>query len=155
VVHAKYALRIERELRAPPERIYAAFGRSELLREWWCPPAFAMEHAIVDFKVGGHYEIHVRSMDGAMRITIRGEFLELTPQVFLRFTHSFVAPKDSPLAAFDGHAIVSVELSRSAKGTRLVLTEEGIPTESVKEVLERGWPALLEQLGASSRSTNH
>ena len=105
----------------------------------------------MDFEVGGRYEIHVRSRDGATSITIHGAFLELTPHALLRFTHSFVAPESSPLAAFHGtHAIVTVELSRSASGTRLVLTEEGIPSESVKELIERGWPTLLEQLGASA-----
>jgi uncharacterized protein YndB with AHSA1/START domain len=58
------AVRLQRTIPAPPERVYRAWLDPELLRRWLAPSSWEVTDVEVDERVGGHYRIWQRSPDG-------------------------------------------------------------------------------------------
>jgi uncharacterized protein YndB with AHSA1/START domain len=69
-----------------------------------------------------------------------GKFLELRSNEFLKYTDSF----DDP--ALPGDMITSVWITKTAFGTDLKVTQEGIPEMIPAEMCYLGWQESLEKL---------
>lgn len=55
---------LTRTFSAPRDRVYAAFTKPELLREWWGPEDFSVADTRIDPRPGGRYRIVLRAPDG-------------------------------------------------------------------------------------------
>ena len=131
---APRVVRIERVLRATPERVYAACTNAELLARWMSPVGHAI--ADVDPRPGGR--LHVTMIGDDRRIEHVGEFREVAPGRRLVFT--WTSPYTGPEPS-----IVTIEIEPVANGTHLRLTHESLPAEGV-ESHGGGWALMLDRL---------
>jgi uncharacterized protein YndB with AHSA1/START domain len=137
------ALQAQIELKAPPERVYAAWTRPELLQKWFGPRengSLQVDH--FDCSVGGSYDMLLTFADGD-RIQLVGKYLELDPPRKIVFTWQWT---DS--ATTSNETLVTVELIPSQSGTHLTLTHERFISAEVRDDHGPGWESLLSRLAS-------
>ena len=71
---------------------------------------------------------------------IGGNFLEITPNEFMKYTDKFENPN------MPGEMITTVWLKKVLVGTELKVTQEGIPAMIPAEMCYLGWQESLEKL---------
>jgi uncharacterized protein YndB with AHSA1/START domain len=128
-------LRIDRILRASPDRVFAAWTDPTSLAAWMSPVGHA--EVAADVRVGGSFTVAM--VGDGRRIEHTGEYLEIDPPRRLRF--SWRSPYTGPEAG-----VVTVEIAPVPEGTRLVLTHERLPAEAV-DGHASGWGTMVERLG--------
>jgi len=91
-------LSITRLINAPCERLYAAWTRPELLRQWFVPRPWETARAELDVRPGGSNLVVMRSPEG-QEFPHRGVYLEVVPNERLVITSVFKeawVPADPP-----------------------------------------------------------
>ncbi len=76
---------IKRHFNAPPERVFAAFTKKDLMQAWYGPENMTAPRCEVDARVGGKYRVELHSPSGAVHI-VTGEFKEIRPPERLVYT---------------------------------------------------------------------
>src|SRR6476659_8272634 len=56
--------RTHRVLPYPPQLVFEAFARPELLARWWGPNGFTNTFEVFEFKPGGHWKFVMHGPDG-------------------------------------------------------------------------------------------
>ena len=64
-VTAEQTLKITRRIKAPRERVFAAFTNADSIRQWFGPGPVKVVECTADFRVGGSYRIKARSPEAA------------------------------------------------------------------------------------------
>jgi uncharacterized protein YndB with AHSA1/START domain len=75
-------LRLSRELHARRETVFRAWSSAEHVKRWFCPVDFSVPEALVELRVGGPFELCMRSPAGEEH-WIRGRFVEVDPHTRL------------------------------------------------------------------------
>ena len=134
-------LEIKRLIKAPRERVYAAWTDPAQLRQWFGPENVQTRDLIADACVGGKFRWDlVNSEDEKM--TIRGEYRELQPDKKIVFTWQWEDDED-----WENHvSFVTVELDDAGGGTELRLIHEQLPNEESRDGHTRGWNSALDKL---------
>ena len=134
------ALRIERSLSHPREKVFAAWTDPAQVSRWFAPSDdFTVVVDRLNPNVNGDYRIEMRHSDGSVHI-VGGRYLEVTPPSRLRFTWAW---ENNPAK---GDTIVTVELTSKGAGTELVLTHERFPSEESRDKHQHGWTGCLDRL---------
>ena len=130
------SVRIERVLKAPIEKVFAAWTNPEMLRRWMSPPGTFVGEVSADVRPGGAFRL-VMSGHG-VDLEHTGEYQQVDPPRLLVFTwHSiFTGPEGS---------LVTVELESVEGGTRLLLSHERLPADQAAPH-EDGWTQILSRL---------
>lgn len=116
---------VEQQVAAPPEVVFTFFTSAE---RWLLWQGTAAE---VDCRPGGVLRVNVRG-DGFAS----GTFLEVDPPRRVIFTFGWELP-GSPVPP--GSTTVEILLEPSEGGTRLVLTQRGLPGAEQVEFHRGGW----------------
>lgn len=133
-------LRMERLLPAPPERVYAAWTRPELLARWFGPEGSTVEDVSLDAQVGGAWRIALRAPDGAVHVA-EGRFKTLEPPE--RILTSWLWEHDDP----ELHETeLEIRLAPEGEGTRLVLLHQRFADQGRHDRHEHGWAGSLDRL---------
>jgi uncharacterized protein YndB with AHSA1/START domain len=93
-----HALRLSRVIPAPRAAIWRCWTEPALMKQWFCPPPWAVSHAELDVRPGGGSFIVMRGPDG-QEMPSRGLYLEVVPGALLVFTDAFTSawvPADKP-----------------------------------------------------------
>lgn len=98
-------LEITRVIKAPRERIYAAWTNSAELRKWFGPEKVETRDLIAETYAGGKFQWDLTNSDGE-QMTMLGEFRELQPGKRIVFTWQWQNDEDWQ----DQISIVTVEL---------------------------------------------
>ena len=133
------ALVVRKTIRATPERLFEAWTRPQLLRQWWGPTAVECIAAHVDLRVGGQYRIANRLPDGRV-LWISGRFEQIEPPFLLVYTWH-VEPQETPER-------VTVRFEPGHEGTDVLVLHERIADEPTRDLHERGWNECLSGLEA-------
>jgi len=80
-----FRLEIKRFIKAPPDRVYAAWTQPEQLRQWFGPENVQTNNLIAEPRAGGTFRWDLTDSDGD-KITMKGEFRELQPGRKVVFT---------------------------------------------------------------------
>ena len=137
----KPSLEIRRLIRAPRDRVYAAWTDPAQLKQWFGPESIQTLDLIADTRVGGKFRWDLINAEGE-KMTCRGEYRELQPGKKIVFTWQWDDDE-----AWENHtSVVTVELSDRDGGTELRLTHEQLPNEESRDGHTGGWNSALDKL---------
>ncbi|MBL8832246.1 MAG: SRPBCC family protein [Rhodospirillales bacterium] len=140
-------LRIERTLKASRKAIWRCWTETDLLKQWFCPKPWGVEHAEFDLRPGGHSMVVMKGPNGE-RFENPGCWLEVVPMERLTFTDAFTAgfvPTDKPFM------VGYVELADAPGGGTKYVAGARHWTEEARKQHEamgfhEGWGKATEQL---------
>lgn len=133
---ADLLLIVRRTIRAPIERVFAAWTEPEHLQRWWGPAGMRCCLAEIDLRVGGRYRIGNQTADGDV-IWIEGEFERIA------------APRELVYSWRIGEAgpeRVTVRFEARDGGTEVVVVHEHIATPKHRDQHEAGWQGCIDGL---------
>ena len=135
------SLEIKRLIKAPRDRVYAAWTDPAQLKQWFGPENVQTRQLVADTRVGGKFVWDLINSDGE-KMTMRGEYRELQPGKRIVFSWQWEDDED-----WENHiSIVTVELADAEGGTELRLTHEQLPNEESRDGHTRGWNSALDKL---------
>jgi len=142
---------IRRIFQAPVEQVFRAFVSPEALKAWWSPRGYDAIDAHADVRVGGRYQLVMRSQTSASTVYVHGFYQEISPPTRLVFTHMFERRDGGAMfveaGLADHQTLVTVEFHARGRATELVLIQEKLPTAAAGEALQIGWQGILDRLG--------
>jgi len=133
-------VRLQRVLRASPERVYRAFLDGDAMAKWLPPYGFTGKVHHMDARVGGSFKMSFTNFGTGNGHSFGGEYLELVPHSLIRYTDRFDDPQ------LPGEIRVAVSLRAVSCGTELNIVQEGIPAVIPLEMCYLGWQESLQQL---------
>lgn len=135
-------LRLERLIRAPRPRVWAAWSDPALLRLWSSPEGLSIPSGATDFRVGGTWEVTMVDDQTGRRYVAHGTYLEIRPPERLVQEHRWRSEDGTS----SPRTIVTVELFEEGADTRLVLTQEGFTSGESRDGHTEGWASSLGRL---------
>ena len=147
---------LERDLAAPPERVFAAFTEPEQLEQWWWPKGFRCPAAEVDLRVGGGYRLGMEWPDfipAESRFShhMGGEYIEIDRPHRLLMSGRAVNDEQGELFA----TLIDVTFEATGAGTHLTIRQsyfEPMPPPDALNGAQQGWSEQLDKLEALLRS---
>jgi uncharacterized protein YndB with AHSA1/START domain len=137
----KLSVEIKRFVKAPRDRVYAAWTDPAQLKKWFGPENVQTREIVAEARVGGTFRWDLIDSDGD-ELTMRGEFRELKSNEKVVFTWQWQDDED-----WENHiSIVTVDLKDAAGGTELRLMHEQLPNEDSRDGHNRGWNSALDKL---------
>ena len=108
-------LRVSRIFSAPRETVFKAWSSADHVKRWFCPNGYSVPEATVEMRVGGRFEVCMRSPEGLEHWT-RGTFTEVVAPERLTIDHHVIDPcGGGPLFS----AVTQVKFSAADGGTRM------------------------------------
>ena len=135
-------VRLQRVLRAPPQRIYQAFLDPDAMAKWLPPHGFTCKVHHMDVRVGGSFRMAFTNFSQGSGHSFGGEYLELVPGERIRYTDVFDDPN------LPGEMHVTVMLDPVVCGTEVHIVQEGIPEAIPVALCYLGWQESLGQLAS-------
>ena len=133
-------VRLQRVLRAPPERVYRAFLDADAMAKWLPPYGFTCKVHDMDAKVGGTYRMSFTNFTNSQGHSFGGVYRELVPFEKIRYTASFDDPN------LPGEMQTTIVLKAVSCGTVMNVVQEGLPEVIPVEMCYLGWQESLAQL---------
>ena len=139
-------LKISRVFHARPETVFRAWTTAEHVKRWFSPATYTVPDAKVDARVGGAFEVCMRSPSGEEHWS-RGVFAEFRP--ITRLVIDMHADDGAGRALF--RAYTEVDFSEALAGTRVDITQTytffdpGMAAPMVAGAAE-GWRTTLDKL---------
>lgn len=131
---------LHRVIKANPEKVYRAFTTAHALPAWLPPYGFLCTVHALEVRAGGHFKMSFTNFSTGNSHSFGGEYLEITPNHFLKYTDKFDDPN------LPGEMVTSVWLQKVSCGTELKIVQEGIPSVIPTEMCYLGWQESLEKL---------
>jgi uncharacterized protein YndB with AHSA1/START domain len=128
---------VRRVIAGARDRVFAAWTRPELLRQWWGPTGVRCIAAEIDLRVGGVYRIGNEMPDGSV-VWISGEFelVDAPTQLVYSWTIG-----DEPSSR------VSVRFTAlDERSTEVVVDHDRVHSRDARDGHERGWIGCLDGL---------
>ncbi len=136
-------LKISRHIKAPRERVFAAWANINEYAQWLGGSDRKVISASNDLRPGGESHIKSSGAEGSCEIDMTGTYREVKPPELLSFTWTTgdCSPDHKGI-----QTLVTVELTEENGGTRLQLTHAGFPDDEICERHNKGWNASLDVL---------
>ena len=131
---------LHRVIKASPEKVYRAFTENLAICAWLPPYGFLCAIQERDVRVGGTYKMSFQNFTSGNTHGWSGEFLELKPNEFLKYTDKFDDPN------LPGVMTTSIWIAETSMGTELKVLQEGIPSVIPTEGCYLGWQDSLDKL---------
>ena len=136
-------VRVQRLIRAPRERVFAAWTAPGQIAQWLVPRPGRVLSARMDLRIGGTFLYRV-SIPGGGEEDLLGVFREITPPQRLVFTWSHHGNPD-PRMSFE-ESLVTVELAERLEGTEVKIIHSRLPADDIAIQFGGGWEMAMDQL---------
>jgi uncharacterized protein YndB with AHSA1/START domain len=137
---------VSRTFPASRALVFQAWSSAEHLKHWFCPAGYSVPQARVEFRVGGAFEICMRSAEGQDHWT-KGVYTEIVPNSRLVIDMQAVGAQDRPL--FRAYTVVTFEEERGGS-TRLEVTQSYTLFDAAAAPMLQGaplgWNQTLDRL---------
>ncbi|MGR6317564.1 SRPBCC domain-containing protein [Micromonospora soli] len=143
------AVRLHRDIPAPPDKVYRAWLDPDLLRRWMAPGGLEVTRAEVEPRVGGRYRIwHTDA--GTDVGGFDCELVELEQDRRIVWRWGFVGPQRTGGPAYDSLLTVTLD-GKPDGGTGLTLVHERLEAlaaalPQVADGVRPGWESALDKL---------
>lgn len=134
------AVSLHRVIKTSPEKLYRAFTDATAIASWLPPYGFLCTVHQMKVEKGGTFKMSFQNFSTGHSHSFGGEYLELKPNEFLKYTDKFDDPN------LPGEMVTTVWLSKNIAGTEIKITQEGIPAAIPVEMCYLGWQESLEKL---------
>ena len=134
-------LTLRRTFDAPRARVYDAWTKPDVLKEWFGPAGFTIPSIAMKLVVGGAYTITMRAPDGEDYV-VRGEFKAIRPPEHLSYTWLWDEMPPDPQV----NTLVSIDFIDRGSQTEIVLTHEGFASAESRDRHQAGWLGTFESL---------
>jgi uncharacterized protein YndB with AHSA1/START domain len=133
------SLTLVRRIAARPSIVFDALTTPAGIAGWWGPDAGPVLFAETDVRIGGHFRVRFRALDGIEHET-NGEYLEVAKPERLAMSWRWVDGEDP------GESLVEIDLREVAGGTEVTLTHSRLHDEDTRRSHEEGWTGSLDKL---------
>jgi predicted enzyme related to lactoylglutathione lyase/uncharacterized protein YndB with AHSA1/START domain len=134
-------LRVTRRIKAPRDKVFAAWITPEDLQEWFGPEDCQVLSARVHPRFGGEYQLRLKT-ENFGEISLHGVFREFKRPGKLVYTWNFSGNPKLEI----GESQVTVEFLDRQGETEIQITHEQLPSEEWKEDHQQGWNGCLDKL---------
>jgi uncharacterized protein YndB with AHSA1/START domain len=141
-------LRVSRVFSAPRETVFKAWSSADHIKRWFCPTTYTVPEATVEMRVGGRFEVCMRSPEGVDHWT-KGTFTEVVAPERLTIDHHVIDPcGGGPLFS----AVTAVKfIDKGRDGTLMEVIQtysaaHGAQTEQMLKGAPEGWRQTLDKL---------
>ncbi len=147
-----YSLELTRVIAAPRARVFDAWTRPEIIRQWFGPNNMSCPLAETNPVDGGDYAIQMRGTRPAAEAQRPNESIDHTTTV--RGTYTKVSPYDLLQFTWAGDwcteetSLVTLRFREVDGGTELRLLHEKFTTASSRDSHNHGWSGSLDKLTA-------
>ena len=131
---------LHKVIKATPEKVFRAFTEPNAMASWIPPYGFLCVVHNMDVRVGGKFKMSFINFSTGNGHSFGGEFLEIKPNEFLKYTDRFDDPN------LPGEMITSVWLNKVSVGTEIRVLQENIPAVIPVEMCYLGWQESLDKL---------
>jgi uncharacterized protein YndB with AHSA1/START domain len=128
-------MQITRVFDAPRERVFAAWKTPELMQRWSGCKETARVRITMDFRVGGSFTQEM-DIEGSGKHSITGVYDEIVEPEKIAY-HVNLGPATTR---------VTVEFIDQGRQTKLILTQEGFPDQSIVRIVSGGTLESLDKL---------
>lgn len=135
------SLLVRRTVRAPIERVFAAWTDPEQLERWWGPKNVTCTAAEVDLRVGGAIRLANELPDGTT-LWIEGTFEKIEPPHELVYTWLVGGGIHGPASR------VRIRFVPKDGATEVIVQHDRIDSEATRDNHEMGWLGCLDGLEA-------
>jgi uncharacterized protein YndB with AHSA1/START domain/predicted enzyme related to lactoylglutathione lyase len=146
-VAAENTLSVSRLIRAPRERVFAAWTAPEDIMKWFGPETCKVLSAKVDLRVGGEYHFRVKGQGCDMgqemgEMDLRGIYREIQRPARLVYTWNW----HGNAAIEFGETVVTVDFLDKEGFTEVQITHDRFPNAEVRDKHTYGWNGCLDKL---------
>jgi uncharacterized protein YndB with AHSA1/START domain len=135
-------LKIERNLKASPERVFSFITKSEFLVRWWGPEGMSLPDHSLDFTKPGPWHSVMQNDDG-QTFKVSGQVTRVDEPNSVSFTWAWHDENDK--RGEESH--VTLNLRANDDGTtRFVLHHQQLSDQEAAGNHERGWTSSLRKL---------
>ena len=139
------SLTLVRRIAARPTIVFDAFVTPEAILQWWSPDEGPVLETAVDLRVGGHFRVRFRTLDGKEHEG-NGRYLEVErPR---RIVMAWHWSHNGELDERGEESRIEIDLREIDNGTELTFTHARLKTESSRASHEAGWSGALSKLSA-------
>jgi len=142
-------VRVSRTFSAPRETVFKAWSSADHIKRWFCPDGYSVPEAKVEMRVGGAFEVCMRSPEGVDHWT-RGTFVEVRAPERLTIDHHVIDPcGGGPLFS----ALTEVSFTAAGGGTRMEVVQtytiaDAAQADRMIKGAPEGWRQTLVKLEA-------
>ncbi len=138
ILATKPSLTLKRQLKAKPDKVYAAWTDPEKILKWFGPDKIAVLSAEADARLGGRFRIVMLGADGEEH-DVSGTYLAVMPNEKLVFTWAW---RSTP----ERQSLVTVLIKPDGTGSMLTLIHEQFFDEAARDRHREGWSGCLDKL---------
>ncbi len=133
-------LEVSRLIKAPVDRVFAAWTDPSLIVQWWGAGGVRCTEAEMDLRVGGSYRIANQTPDGST-MWITGTFSRVERPERLTYTWAM-----EPVGPETTYSLVDVGFESTDEGTMVRIQHTRVPDLPTREVNLQGWIGCLDGL---------
>lgn len=138
-------LRLSRVLHARRQTAFKAWTSAEHVRRWFCPETYTIPDATVELRVGGTFDVCMRSPAGEEH-WMRGSFVEVTPEA--RLVIDMLVSDGAGRELF--RALTEVDFADAPGGTQIDIVQSYTLIDPSKAWMvsgaPEGWRTTLDKL---------
>jgi uncharacterized protein YndB with AHSA1/START domain len=131
---------MRRVMKAPPEKVFEALIKPDLIRRWMCPETLTVASIENDPVVRGRYRLVMQHADGRTH-PAHGVYREIDPPRRLAFSWTW---ETETMAGIETE--ITIDLTAEGEHTLFVMTHAGLPSEEERRSHEGGWTSAINQL---------
>ena len=137
-IDSQTILSIEKLIKAPKDKVFAAWTEPALIKQWFFPGNMHIGECSTELIVGGHYRISMVNEKQETN-TVTGKYLEIVKPEKIVFTWGWEGPDRY-------ESIVTVLFTEEAEGTKINIEHDRLMDQKAVELHNIGWLGCLENL---------
>ena len=140
-----FDLTVKRVIRAPRQKVFDAFVKPDLLRQWMGPRGFRVTGLEIDPRAGGRYRVTMQPRTGEAA-TVNGTYREVTPPERIVFTWKWEGEQMGALPETLVTVTFAERSGEQGDETEVRLLHSGFPATEARDAHDAGWQGCLNKL---------